>query len=349
MSTSGILDLSFNQNATFLSVGHNVGCTVFKLSPKFEKRILIELDGGLGLARMLNTSNYFGFVGGGDEPFKSKDNVVIWNDKTSQIGPFLELENQIRNLHLTKTQIIAVLEDKIYVAALRNAEPKAFKSTITNEKGICEISTHQFKSDSGVETNLTTIVTLGTKRGEVAIWKFDQTGGVNENSTIEAHRNSIQAVAINREGSMIATASEAGTNIHIYSTQSGQKIYELRRGTTGALIYDIAFDWDSNQLCAVSSSGTIHFWDLPKKEEDSKNTKSLFSFASNYVSYLGSIWSRSDKPHVGDTCKMICKFDENDNLHLATYDGNYYRITSKDGKYNRVERSKMYIGDSKAE
>jgi WD40 repeat protein len=316
-----------------LSTGHNSGFTVYSLKPSFEKFLASPMNGGIGKARLLRSTNIIGLVGGGDEPFWAKDTVVIWNQHKKTIAVKIELHEPVKNLHVTNKKIVIVLESRVCIAALNNGEVKFMKETYTNENGICKYS---YVNDSLV------VATLGTKKGEVAVWKLNQ----DKHSSIQAHENNIVAIGLNADGSMVATASESGTNIHVYSTESGNMLYKLRRGTTAAEVYDISFSKNSTQLACTSNKGTVHVWDLPQSEDASSNKKSMLSSLSGYLpEYFDSSWSRDQVP-VGDTSKAVCAFDEDDILHVATYEGNYFRITPKDGVYQAVKRVPLYIESS---
>jgi WD40 repeat protein len=328
-----ILDLSFNDNASCLVVGHNSGFVIYSLKPTLAKNIETELNGGIGKARLLRSTNILGLVGGGEDPFRAKDMVIIWNEhkKTRVLG--IELNDPVKNLYVINKQIIIVLERRVCVAALNNGDINYMKDTYANENGICK---YNYKDDSLV------IVTLGTKKGEIAIWKLK----TDEHSIIQAHsdQHNIGAVAINNDGSLVATCSESGTNVHVFSTESGKLLYKLRRGTTEATIYDICFDSNSKQLACASNNGTVHIWDLSKSEVDTSNKKSVLSGLKDYLpEYFDSEWSR-DQISIGDTSKTICAFDEEDILHIATENGNYFRISEKDGEYSQLARTALYVG-----
>ena len=62
---------------------------------------------------------------------------------------------------------------------------------------------------------------------------------------------------------MIATTSQNGTLIRIWSVHSCKQLYTLRRGYSSAVINDISFSDDDRWLCCVGK--TIHLFDLSKK------------------------------------------------------------------------------------
>ena len=49
-------------------------------------------------------------------------------------------------------------------------------------------------------------------------------------------------MALNSDGSLLATASDKGTLIRIHNTLDGALVQEVRRGSDKAEIYSIAFD-----------------------------------------------------------------------------------------------------------
>ena len=62
----------------------------------------------------------------------------------------------------------------------------------------------------------------------------------------------------------MATASDKGTLIRIFSTEDGLPLQEVRRGTDKAEIYSIAFDRQNKQIACSSDKGTIHIFNVQK-------------------------------------------------------------------------------------
>jgi WD40 repeat protein len=65
------------------------------------------------------------------------------------------------------------------------------------------------------------------------------------------------------EGTILATASDKGTLIRIFSTEDGGALCELRRGSDKAEIFSITFDKFTRWLACSSGKGTIHIFTVP--------------------------------------------------------------------------------------
>lgn len=69
---------------------------------------------------------------------------------------------------------------------------------------------------------------------------------------------------MNFQGNLLATASDKGTLIRLFSTEDGTPLQEVRRGTDKAEIYSIAFDKMSHWIACSSDKGTIHIFTVAK-------------------------------------------------------------------------------------
>ena len=314
-----ILNISFNNNTNHMYCCTNNGYVIYALQPSINKRFPGKRDGGVGIFKTLKSTNICVLVGGGDNPYRSKDNVEIWDDKEKREILVIDLKSPVLNAMLYHEHVIVVLDKKICIFDVKG-QLFEHKTTFNNPYGLCVMS---------VDDEKPIIATLGSRKGEVAIWKAHQ----ESYRTFKPHQNAIIAIAINRDGSLVATASESGTLIQVYSTNNCEHKFELRRGTDTNQIYDIAFSWDSKYLaCCSANSGTIHIFDLTKEDEENKNTRSMLLGTAKWLpellgsSYFTSMWSFRQHYTYSES-RMTCQFDENGALHVGTYDGKYYKIT----------------------
>jgi autophagy-related protein 18 len=95
--------------------------------------------------------------------------------------------------------------------------------------------------------------------GEVLVFDTLTLKAVN---VIEAHRSPLCCICLNNDGTLLATASETGTIIRVFSVPRGQKLYQFRRGTYPSTIYSMSFNLSSTLLCVSSISDTVHIFRL---------------------------------------------------------------------------------------
>lgn len=320
-----ILNLSFNNDGSMLSCGTSNSMITYKLSPNKQKELDTPFAGGVCKTHLLGHTNLVALVGC-EEPYT--DNVMVfWDSSVNRPNIRVDVRETIMNVKICRGIIIIVLKRKICLFDFKG-EFIDSKVTFSNDDGLCEFE----NTDDGL-----VIATLGLKKGDIAIWKPNLDNPYYK--TITAHQNKIVALALSKNGDLVATASESGTNIHIFNTISGKEVNDgFRRGSTTAKICDLAFDKDNQYLACCSGNGTIHIFSL--QGEEYSNTRSMFYFASGYIpQYFSSEWSPK-KHSIRSTDKMICAFDQEGVLHIATYEGDYYRISGEN--YDILVRSNLY-------
>lgn len=100
---------------------------------------------------------------------------------------------------------------------------------------------------------------LAPGEGNVSVIHFDKN---SHTITIAAHLSSISAIALNHDGTLLATSSTKGQVFRIFSTETGQQIQELRRGTDQADVFSLSFDPVSKYIGCTSDKGTIHIYSI---------------------------------------------------------------------------------------
>lgn len=98
----------------------------------------------------------------------------------------------------------------------------------------------------------------GQKKGHVRVELYDK----RQQTLIPAHEGALACIALNQNGKRLATASEKGTLIRIFCTETGGLLQELRRGADKAIVYSIAFSADNRWLACTSDKGTVHIFGL---------------------------------------------------------------------------------------
>jgi autophagy-related protein 18 len=94
---------------------------------------------------------------------------------------------------------------------------------------------------------------------------------------IEAHKSPLSVIAINVDGTLLATSSDKGTVIRVFSVPGGAKLYQFRRGTYPARIYSLSFNPLSTLLCVSSDTETIHFFRILQTSAIRKTNNSHYN------------------------------------------------------------------------
>ena len=99
-----------------------------------------------------------------------------------------------------------------------------------------------------------------TDKGKVKVRSFSTDKKLE--TIIQCHQGSIAAMALNKKGNLLATASEKGTIVRVWKvdTEKPLSVGVFRRGADKAEINDIQFSKMSNYFSVSSDHTTIHIF-----------------------------------------------------------------------------------------
>ena len=196
---------------------------------------------------MLKRTNVLALVGSGKNQKFSSDKLIIWDAHRSKIFSELRFFSEILKVKIKIDRIIVTtIDSKLYVLNMSTLEILNIFQTYENKKGLFGLSS----DDKAL------VIAFPYKHsGYVKVKNYNCPLNV---PAINAHDGNISNIAINHEGTLLATSSEKGTLIRIFSTHNGELIQELRRGAKTAEIYNICFDYNNKFIACASSSNTIH-------------------------------------------------------------------------------------------
>lgn len=298
-----LYSISFNQDHTCVAAGTHNGFRIYNVDP-YKETFKRDFSGGIGMVEMLFRCNILALVGGGQDPAFLKNKVILWDDNQSAPIGELTFKSDVRAVKMRRDKIVVVLEKYVYVYNFDRLERVNKYETSPNPKGIVAMS----------PIDQCVLAFPHTTKGVVRVELLD----ANKFHLINAHEGNINCIALNMDGTRLATASEKGTLIRIFDTATGKKLQEVRRGADKADIFSINFSHDSNFLCASSDKGTIHVFALKGQGDDkssngSQNRKSKLSLLGGYFSSEWSFaWAR------GPECPSICCFSS-DNKSLVAF------------------------------
>ncbi|KAL7276522.1 Phosphatidylinositol 3,5-bisphosphate-binding protein [Rhizina undulata] len=249
------LSATFNQDNSCFSVGLDTGFCVFNSCP-LELHIARNLNAGIGIAEMLGRANYLALVGGGRDPKFPQNKVIIWDDAKQKPVITLEFRSEVHSVRLTRSRIIIVLTSHVHIYAFSSPPQRLHLfETFDNPLGLVALSQK-------------TLAFPGRTKGHVQLVDLN-TGNV---SIIPAHTSPLAAITISPQGDLLATASETGTLVRVYSTATSRPITELRRGIDKAQIYALAISPSSSRLAVTSDKSTLHVYELPPLSSISQHT-----------------------------------------------------------------------------
>lgn len=308
-SNNNLLFVGFNQDDGCFACGTEKGFIIYNCEP-LKERFRRDLNGGIGIVEILFRCNILALVGGGRNPKYPPNKVMIWDDYQNKCIAELEFKSPVKAVRLRKDRIVVALETKVYIYNFTDLRLMTSFETTNNPTGLLALSPK--------ESN-TVLVCPGLEPGKARIENFDQ----NKTHNITAHETGLACIALNMEGTLLATASEKGTLIRIYDTNTGEMLRELRRGSATANIYSIKFSPGSKFLLVTSDKGTIHLFAAQESETHS-NARSLFSSVGSFLPWVGSEWSFAQ--FQLPTVRNICAFGPNNSIFAICMDGTFFKI-----------------------
>ncbi|KAH7146585.1 WD40-repeat-containing domain protein [Dactylonectria macrodidyma] len=256
--------ITFNQDHSCLAVGTSKGFRIYHTDPF--SRIFSSDDGNIAIIEMLFSTSLVALI-------LSPRHLIIQNTKRASIICELTFPSAVLAVRLNRKRLAVVLEEEIYLYDISNMSLLHTIATSPNPSAICALSPSsencfiayplpkpREEADSRRPAHAPPQSTfVPPTSGEVLVFDTLTLKAVN---VIEAHRSPLCCICLNNEGTLLATASETGTIIRVFSVPRGQKLYQFRRGTYPSTIYSMSFNLSSTLLCISSTSDTVHIFRL---------------------------------------------------------------------------------------
>nr|KAJ3420658.1 autophagy protein [Polyrhizophydium stewartii] len=304
-SQNGILFANFNQDFSCISVGTRTGYKIYNSDP-FGK-CYAKQDGGIGIVEMLFCTSLVALVGAGEQPAFSPRRLQIINTK------------------LNRKRLVVVLEEHIYIYDIGNMKLMFTIDTSPNPNALCSLSPSSENCYFAYPSN------TSTSSGELLIFDAINLQAVN---IIPAHKSPLSCVAFNYDGTLVATASDKGTVIRVFSVPQGQKLFQFRRGTYPARIFSMAFNLESTMLAISSDSDTVHIFKLDDKDkvkDPNAGPRAMGSYLMPEM--IADMWEPTRDfafakiPSASKSIQNMCSLSTGagvPQLSVATADGSFY-------------------------
>ncbi|KAF5356481.1 hypothetical protein D9757_012565 [Collybiopsis confluens] len=283
-TNSNMLFANFNQDFSCISVGTRKGYSITNCDPF--GRVYTMNDGARGIVEMLFCTSLIALVGAADQPQSSPRKLQIVNTKRQSMICELLFPSSILAVKLNRKTLVIVLETEIYIYDISNMRLLHVIETTQNPEAICALSPSADNSylaypspvpsptaplASGTSAMNSALSASATSQsGDVLLFS---TRSLTVANVIQAHKAPISFLSINSTGSILATASDKGTVIRVWSIPGAEKLYQFRRGTREAKIYSMNFNTVSTLLAVSSAHDTVHIFKLGRGKDSSSNGK----------------------------------------------------------------------------
>ncbi|KAF8056575.1 WD40 repeat-like protein [Lyophyllum atratum] len=267
-TNANMLFANFNQDFSCISVGTRKGYSITNCDPF--GRVYTMNDGARGIVEMLFCTSLIALVGAADQPQSSPRKLQIVNTKRQSMICELLFPSSILAVKLNRKTLVIVLETEIYIYDISNMRLLHVIETTSNP----EADSSYLAYPSPVPSPTSPLAAQSSSAPPPPTTPQQQSGDVLLFSTrsltvanvIQAHKAPLSFLSLNSTGTLLATASEKGTVIRVWSVPGAEKLYQFRRGTREARIYSMNFNVVASLLAVSSAHDTVHIFKLgPQK------------------------------------------------------------------------------------
>ncbi|XP_053472587.1 WD repeat domain phosphoinositide-interacting protein 1 isoform X1 [Ictalurus furcatus] len=270
---------SFNQDSTSLAVGTKEGYRLFSVTAVDKLECIHESaeNPDVYIVERLFSSSLVVVV---SHSIPRRMNVYHFK-KGTEICNY-SYSNSILAVRLNRQRLVVCLEESIFIHNIKDMKLlKTLLNTPSNPSGLCALSINHSNSYLAYPGSATI--------GEIIVYDANN---LNTVTVIPAHDSQLAAITFNASGTKLASASERGTVIRVFSIPEGQRLFEFRRGMKRYVnISSLSFSPDAQFLCASSNTETVHIFKLEQHghrgEEENPSWSAyvgkMFSAASSYL------------------------------------------------------------------
>ncbi|KAJ5945857.1 Autophagy-related protein 18 [Penicillium verhagenii] len=288
--------VTFNQDYSYLAVATAKGFRIFTTDP-FAKSYETK-EGNIAVIEMLFSTSLVALI-------LSPRRLQITNTKRQCTICELTFPTTVLAVKLNRKRLVIVLEDQIYLYDIQTMKLLSTIDTSPNPHAPSSDNCYMAyplpqKAPATVKQPAhappgTTHVSPTT--GDVLIFDAEKLEAIN---VIEAHRSPLACITLNSDGTLLATASDKGTIIRVFSVPDGHKLYQFRRGSMPSRIYSMSFNTTSTLLCVSSSTETIHLFKLAQQGPASDQSSAHSPVGRNASLGASSFGSGQDEDENAD-------------------------------------------------
>jgi autophagy-related protein 18 len=227
------------------------------------------------VVEVLFCTSLVALVGAGEQPAFSPRRLKLFNTSTMATIHELNFVTMILKVRMNRKRLVVVLDTKVHIFDLSNVQLLQTMDTVSNPKGLSALSSEDSRGYVAYPSSTTT--------GEVMLYDAQNLYSVG---VIQAHKSPLGCLAFNTQGTMLATASEKGTVIRVFSVPEGHKLYTFRRGSYFAEVHSLSFNISGSLLCVSSENGTVHIFKLDEPGTAAGSSSPLSAYMPEFVSNI---------------------------------------------------------------
>jgi autophagy-related protein 18 len=223
-------------------------------------------EGNISLVEMLYSTSLVALV-------FSPRSIRVYNTRRRTTICELSFPSKVIAVKMSRKRLAVVLTNQIFLYDISNMTPIHTIDTSPNPHGLCALSPSsannfliypQPQKESPPMYNQPAHKPPSTNplpppSGEALVFDTERLEALN---VIKAHQSTLGCLSINTDGTLLATASEKGTIIRVFSLPSGERLFNFRRGSLPAQIFCMSFNTASTLLAVSSSTETVHIFSL---------------------------------------------------------------------------------------
>ncbi|XP_037647892.1 WD repeat domain phosphoinositide-interacting protein 1 isoform X2 [Sebastes umbrosus] len=290
---------SFNQDSTSLALGTKTGYKLFSLTMVDKLDCIHESETpDVYIVERLFSSSLVVVV---STAMPQRMNIYHFK-KGTEICNY-SYPNNILAVKLNRQRLVVCLEESIYIHNIKDMKLlKTLLNTPSNPSGLCALSINHSNSYLAYPGSATI--------GEIIVYDANN---LNTLTMIPAHDSPLAALTFNASATKLASASERGTVIRVFSIPEGLRLFEFRRGMKRYVnISSLSFSPDGQFLCASSNTETVHIFKLEQLGPSGGDE------AATWTAYMGKMFSAASSYLPAQVSGMMSQDRAFATVHLVT-------------------------------
>lgn len=236
---------TFNTDHTLLFCSTNQGIRIYNINP-FRQLFCKTIKGGISFGSIYQRSNIFYLVGTGIHPDYPTNRLIVWDEYQKKKIAEVSIKNKIEGFILDDQFLQIYSKKNIFIYDLYTLNKNYDLSLVSYT-----FSSYLYKKNYTLCYPLINYQDIG----KIVIKKN------GSHIHIHSHNDPIHQIAISPDGKYIATCSNKGYLVKLFSS-TGSLVREYNRGFISKQVSYLGFSSHSNWLICATEYSTLHLFDV---------------------------------------------------------------------------------------